>query len=124
MLLSIINNCEIVVYMVYQQLVNGYKQMTAIGELEEAQASLRLLIILHQAKHPLIQSELFNEMKTKYKLGRHAMNTAIETCLKLGLITRETKKVGNNPMPSLFHALTEKGKKIAELALQMDAILS
>jgi hypothetical protein len=98
--------------------------VSAIGELEEAQASLRLLIILHQAKHPLIQSELFNEMKTKYQLGRYTMNTAIETCLKLGLITRESKKLRKNPMPSLFHALTEKGKKVAELALQIDAVLS
>jgi hypothetical protein len=98
--------------------------MASIGELEEAQASLRLLITLTQANHPLTQSELFNEMKTKYKLGRYTMNTAIETCLKLNLITRETKKVGNNPMPSLFHALTEKGKKIAELALQMESIIS
>ncbi len=98
--------------------------MAAIGELEEAQASLRLLIILHQANHPLTQSELFNQMKTKYKLGRYTMNTAIETCLKLHLIIRETKKVANNPMPSQFHALTEKGKKIAELALKMDTILS
>ncbi len=98
--------------------------MAAIGELEEAQASLRLLIILYQAKHPLIQSELFNEIKSRYKLGRHTMNTAIETCLKLGLITREQKKFRKNPMPSLFHSLTEKGKKIAELALQMDVILS
>ncbi len=98
--------------------------MSAIGELEEAQASLRLLIIMNQAKRPLTQSELFDEIKTKYKLGRYTMNTAIETCLKLGLITRESKKLRKNPMPSLFHALTEKGKKIAQLALQMDAILS
>ncbi len=98
--------------------------MAAIGELEEAQASLRLLIVLYQAKHPLIQSELYNEMKTKYELGRHTMNTAIETCLELGLITRESRKLRKNPMPSLFHALTEKGKKIAELAIQMDNILS
>jgi DNA-binding MarR family transcriptional regulator len=98
--------------------------MTAIGQLEEAQASLRLLIILYQAKRPLTQSELFDEIRSKYKLGRYTMNTAIETCLKLGLITRESKKLKKNPMPSLFHALTPKGRKIAELALQMDAILS
>ncbi len=100
------------------------KAMTAIGELEEAQASLRLLIIMHQANKPLTQSELFNEIKTKYKLGRYTMNTAIEACLKLGLITRESKKSGKSPMPSLFHALTEKGRRVAELALEIDKVLS
>lgn len=100
------------------------KAMTAIGELEEAQASLRLLIIMHQANKPLTQSELFNEIKTKYKLGRYTMNTAIDTCLKLRLITRESKKSAKSPMPSLFHTLTEKGKRVAELALEMDKVLS
>ncbi|MDD5240072.1 MAG: hypothetical protein PHH61_06455 [Candidatus Nanoarchaeia archaeon] len=98
--------------------------MTAIGKLEDAQASLRLLIILHHAECPLNQKQLFHEIQSIYKLGFYTMNTAIETCIELGLIVREIKKVGNNPMASKFHSLTPKGKKIAELVLEIDKILS
>jgi DNA-binding MarR family transcriptional regulator len=106
-----------------QQVPIGW-QMSAIGKLEESQASLRLLITLYQTKHPLMHGELTQEMKERYNLGRRTVETAVDVCIALGLVNREKKRVGNNPMPSLFHTLTEKGKKIAELALQMNAVLS
>jgi hypothetical protein len=98
--------------------------MSTIGKLEESQASLRLLITLYQTKHPLIHAELTQQMKEHYNLGRRTVETAVEVCITLGLVSREKKRVGNNPMPSLFHALTDKGRRVAELALQIDAILS
>ena len=66
--------------------------MSAIGELTDAQASLRLLIILYQAKRTLNQEELFKQLRTTYKLGRYTMNTAIDACIKLGLIISEPKR--------------------------------
>jgi len=98
--------------------------MTLIGQLEESQASLRLLITLYDINRPLIQSELTSEMKKRYNLGKYTVDTAVKTCIELGLINRENKRMGNNPMPSLFHTLTSKGKKIAEKALEMDNVLS
>jgi hypothetical protein len=98
--------------------------MSSIGKLEESQASLRLLVLLYQTKQPLIHAELTQQMKERYNLGRRTVETAVEVCIELGLISREKKRVGSNPMPSLFHALTEKGRRVAELALQMDSILS
>lgn len=97
--------------------------MAAIAKLGEARASLIILVTILVSGRPLIQTEISSAIYFGYKLGRHTMNTAIKSCEELGLITIEERKVGNNPMPSRFHSLTPKGKKIAELAHQMNLIL-
>jgi len=99
-------------------------ELSAIGELEESKASLRLLIALHQIGKPIMLSHLYPEMRSRYALGRRTVDTALETCIRLGLVERETKRIGKNPMPSIFHSLTSKGKKIAELCLKLERALS
>jgi len=97
--------------------------LSAIGTLDESNASLRLLITLYQTDKPLILSELYREMHSRYKIGRRAVETAIQTCIELNLVKRETKRIGKNPMPSIFHELTPKGKKIAEICIKLERSL-
>jgi hypothetical protein len=95
----------------------------AIAELDESNASLRLLITLHQIDKPIMLSDLYQEMKKRYGIGRRTVDTAITTCLRLGLIKREEKRIGKNPMPSLFHELDGKGKMIAKKVHELEEIL-
>jgi len=97
--------------------------LSAIGELDESNATLRLLICLVKKSDAIMLSDLYEEMRSRYGLGRRKVDTALETCIKLGLVKRETKRIGKNPMPSLFHSLTAKGKKIADLSIKLEQAL-
>ena len=97
--------------------------MSAIRSLDDSTASLRLLIALYQIDEPIMLSNLYQTMHEKYGLGRRAVDSAIQTCIQLKLVKRETKRIGKNPMPSIFHELTSKGKKIAELCIQIEKLL-
>jgi hypothetical protein len=91
-----------------------------LGELDESNASLRLLITLQKFERPMMLSVVYHEMMAIYSLGRRKVDTALTTCIELGLVKRETKRMGRNPMPSLFHSLTPKGKKIATIINQLE----
>lgn len=93
--------------------------MSSIGELEESKATLRLLITLYKIGKPIMLSHLYPEMRGRYALGRRTVDTALETCTKMGLVKRETKRIGKNPMPSIFHSLTKEGKECAEVILKL-----
>ncbi len=95
-----------------------------IAQLEESNASLRLLITLNQINKQIMLSNLYEEMHKRYGLGRRAVDTALEVCIKLDLIKREIQRIGKNPMPSIFHSLTAKGKKIAKICLELEQALS
>ena len=97
--------------------------MSSIGELDESNASLRLLITLNQIDKPIILSDLYEEMRKRYQVGRRTVDTAITTCIRLGLVKREKQRTGMNPMPSLIHILTPKGKQIAQKLVELDKSL-
>jgi hypothetical protein len=100
------------------------RYLSAIGTLDESNASLRLLLLLRKVGKPLMLSDLYYEMRKHYGLGRRAVDTAIKTCLELGLIKREEKRIGKNPMPSLFHSLNGfRGKKVAQKIEELVAFL-
>ncbi len=94
--------------------------MPAIDEFDECNASIRLLIMLLEVNRPLILSEVYEEMRNRYGVGRRMVDSAIQTCMNLGLIDRKMQRVGKNPRPSLFHQLTPKGKKIAEICKKLE----
>ncbi|MCL4430681.1 MAG: hypothetical protein M1167_08010 [Chloroflexi bacterium] len=98
--------------------------MSALSKLGKSQAVLPVLVTLNQSKRPLIHAELTRKLKSDYKLGRSSVESAVDACIELSLIKRELKRAGTNPLPSLFHSLTPKGVKIAELALEIDKVLS
>jgi hypothetical protein len=56
-------------------------------------------------------------------MGRTSSESAIVICAKLGLVKRETKRIGRNPMASIFHSLTPKGQKIARICLELEKAL-
>lgn len=93
-----------------------------INRLDESNASLRLLLLLYKIGKPLMLSNLYYEMQKKYGLGRKATDTAIQTCLQLGLIEREKRKV-KSPMPSIFQSLTVKGEKVAKICQEIEFLL-
>ncbi|MDR2699259.1 MAG: hypothetical protein LBC12_00300 [Nitrososphaerota archaeon] len=97
--------------------------MPSIDELNESQAFLRVLLTLYTVKRPLNQQELLKEIQTAHKIGQFSIKTATTKGINLGLIEKESRKIGNNPMPSLMHSLTEKGTKIAELLSEINKIL-
>ena len=96
--------------------------MDSLSKLDESRASLRLLIVLDDSKGGLIQQILHAQMKMRYKVGRGAVDSAVRTCVKLGLI--ETIKGKEKPMPSINHCLTNKGREIADLCQQIKEFLS
>jgi len=98
--------------------------LSTIGELDDSNAALRLLIALHRLGKPIMLSELYDQMRSKYGLGRRTVDTALETCARIGLVKRETKRIGKNPMPSIFQALTPKGKKAAEICSELERALT
>jgi hypothetical protein len=95
----------------------------AIAELDESNASLRLLITLYQIGKPIMLSDLYYEMRKRYGIGRRTVDTAITTCIKLGLVKRVEKRIGKNPMPSLFHELDGKGKMVARTIRDLEHLL-
>jgi predicted DNA-binding transcriptional regulator len=97
--------------------------MSSIGELDESNASLRLLITLNQIHKPIILTDLYEEMRRRFKVGRRTVDTALTTCIRLGLVKREKQRTGMNPMPSLIHVLTPKGKMIAEKIAELEKSL-
>lgn len=98
--------------------------MSTIGTLDESNAALRVLLFLHQRGKPLKQTDLYQEMKIKYGLGRRTVETALAVCLKLDLIQLERlKKAKNQPMPSIFHSLTKKGEKAARILVELEKAL-
>ena len=97
--------------------------MSSIGELDESNASLRLLIALRQIDKPLILSDLYEEMRKRFGVGRRTVDTAITACIILGLVKREKQRTGMNPMPSLIHVLTPKGKLTAEKLAELEKVL-
>lgn len=100
------------------------KSVHALGELDESNATLRLLVTMQKFERPIMLSDIYHEMRVIYALGRRKVDTALETCIKLGLIKRETQRIGRNPMPSLFHSLTAKGKKVAEICIKLEQALT
>lgn len=98
--------------------------MSTIGQLEESRASLRLLVFLSQHDNPIMLSDLYEGMRSTYQLGRRMVDTALEVCIRLELVKREIKRIGKNPMPSIFHSLTKKGRKISEIVLDLEKALS
>lgn len=96
----------------------------AINKLDESKSALRLLISLSEINSPLMLSQLYKVMKRRYGTGRGTVNTAIETCTKLGLIHRERKRIGRNPMPSIFQSLTVKGEEVAEKCRELEKLIS
>ncbi|MCJ7635835.1 hypothetical protein MUP77_26020 [Candidatus Bathyarchaeota archaeon] len=95
--------------------------MSAIGELEESRASLRLLVHLYKNGKPMMLTTLREEMNHQYKIGRHMLDSSIGTCLKLGLVERKIEK--RAPMPMLFQSLTAKGKKAAQICIELEKVL-
>jgi hypothetical protein len=71
----------------------------------------------------IMLSDLYEAMRSKYGVGRRKVETALATCIKLNLVKRETKRLGKNPMPSLFHSLTARGKKIAVILFELEKAL-
>lgn len=90
------------------------KSVLILSELDEANATFRLLITLRNFDMPIMLSDLYEEMHYRYGLGRRKVDTALETCIKVGLVKREMKRIGKNPMPSIFHSLTNQGIKVAK----------
>lgn len=95
--------------------------MSAIGELEESRASLRLLLLLYKTAKPMMLTDLREQMHRQHKIGRHMVDSAIQTCLNLELIERKTEK--RNPMPMLIQSLTPKGKKVAQICAELEKAL-
>lgn len=94
-----------------------------LGDLDETKCALRLLICLSQIEECPIQIQLHNEMRKRFGLGRKVVDSSLEVCIKLKLVKRETRRVGSNPMPSLFHSLTPQGKKIASILMELESAL-
>jgi len=100
------------------------QKLSVLAQLVESKASIHLLITLLQADKPMIVTEIYEEMTRKYGMGRSSSESAIVICAKLGLVKRETKRIGRNPMASIFHSLTPKGRKVAEACMQLEKVLS
>jgi DNA-binding HxlR family transcriptional regulator len=96
--------------------------LSTIGTLEESRASLRLLIHLYKNGKPIMLTILREEMNRKYKIGRHMLDSAIEACIKLGLVERKIEQ--RAPMPILYQSLTPKGKKAAQICLELEKALT
>jgi len=94
-----------------------------LGELDETRCALRLLLCLNDVGRSMIQSELHDEMRKRYHLGRKVVDSSLAVCIKHKLVKRETRRVGSNPMPSLFHTLTPQGKKVASILKELDSAL-
>ena len=92
--------------------------------LDETESALRLLLILYKAKKPIATMELYDKAKTMYNIGKYSIKTAENLCIKLGLVKIESMKVGRNPKPSVFHSLTDKGKKVAKIIYELEKALS
>jgi len=108
----------------------------AYGEIDETRGGLRLLIMMYDYETTMmgdsktakkykgmIQTELHEEMKKRYHLGRRVVDSALTVLKKYKLVKRETRRVGSNPMPSLFHSLTPQGKKIASILMELESAL-
>jgi hypothetical protein len=97
--------------------------MPDLSQFLESKASIHLLITLLQADKPMIVTEIYDEMIKRFSMGRTSSESAIVICAKLGLVKRETKRIGRNPMASIFHSLTPKGQKIARICLELEKAL-
>jgi len=98
--------------------------MPDLAQFLESKASIHLLITLLQANKPMIVTEIYDEMTKRFGMGRTSSESAIVICAKLGLIKRETKRIGRNPMASIFHSLTPRGRKVGEICQQLEKALT
>ena len=95
-------------------------QMPSISLLDEAGATLRLLLILYE-KDGVNLSELRRMMKERYGVGRAATDSSRIALLRLGLIEERRGKIG--PNPSVLTYLTEKGRIVAERVQKLKELL-
>jgi len=107
-----------------------------LGELDETRCGMRLILCLNDYEKEIsedkekakdyrgiIQTQIHHEMKKRYHLGRKVVDSALEVAIKYKLVKKQTRKVGSNPMPSLFHTLTPQGKKIASILMELESAL-
>lgn len=97
--------------------------MSEIGKLDRTKAALRLLIVIYESKKTLDRDGVFELLNKKYRIGKTAGYSAIKVCKQLGLIEEKfVKTVGVRP--SVLHSLTEKGKNVAEIIVELEKALS
>lgn len=98
--------------------------MSDLAQFLESKASIHLLITLLMTNKPMIVTEIYEEMTKRYSMGRTSSESAIVICAKLGLLERETKRIGRNPMASIFHSLTPRGRRVGEICQQLEKALT
>lgn len=109
------------IWRVYKVLVEGLT--LTLGELDETRCGMRLILCLNDVGRSMIQTEIHDEMRKRYRLGRKVVDSALQVAIKHKLVKRETRRMGSNPMPSLFHTLTPQGKKIASIIKECESAL-
>lgn len=85
--------------------------MSPIGLLDEAKATLRLLLLLYE-DDAINLTVLRKRMIDKYSVGRTIVNSSREALFKLKLIEEKKGKIG--PNPAILTHLTSKGRLIAK----------
>jgi hypothetical protein len=88
-------------------------------KLSKGNKAFLVLILVRETDERINQSDLVVKMKKEFGVGRHTTETAIKVCEELGLLRLDTERVGLNPMPSIFHTVTKKGRAVARLALEL-----
>jgi hypothetical protein len=78
--------------------------------MDQERGTLRLLVALHQSEQGLSRQQLIDELREK-GVGRTALNSSLEACIKLGFIVDFKMQRGSRHYT--ISMLTEQGHKLA-----------